>query len=109
VTGLTLNEFDGKQRVDRDALARQLEVLGVEPGDVMVVHTSFRAVGAVIGGPRTLIDALLDAVGQAGTLVMPSMSDWADDRIFDPVRTPCRRLGVVADTFWLMPGVLRSD
>jgi aminoglycoside 3-N-acetyltransferase len=48
---------------------------------------------------------LLDAVGQAGTLVMPSMSD----RIFDPVRTPCRRLGVVADTFWLMPGVLRSD
>lgn len=104
-----LNEVEGKQRADRDALARQLEVLGVEPGDVVGVHTSFRAVGPVSGGPRALIDALLDAVGQAGTLVMPSMSDWADDRIFDPVRTPCRHLGIVADTFWRMPGVLRSD
>jgi aminoglycoside N3'-acetyltransferase len=39
---------------------------------------------------------------------MPSLSD-DDDRPFDPRRTPCAGMGVVADTFWRMPGVLRSD
>lgn len=43
-----------------------------------------------------------------GTLAMPSMSD-DDDNIFDPGKTDCRGMGVVADTFWRLPGVLRSD
>jgi aminoglycoside 3-N-acetyltransferase len=35
----------------------------------------------------------------------------ADDDIhaFDPSTSPCRSMGVVADTFWRMPGVLRTD
>jgi aminoglycoside N3'-acetyltransferase len=48
------------------------------------------------------------ALGPAGTLVMPSMTD--DDQVaFDPKATPCLGMGVVADTFWRMPGVLRCD
>lgn len=39
---------------------------------------------------------------------MPSMSD-DDDHPFDPGTTACRGMGVVADTFWRLPGVLRSD
>jgi aminoglycoside N3'-acetyltransferase len=39
---------------------------------------------------------------------MPSMSD-DDDHLFDAARTPCRGMGVVADTFWRQPGVRRSD
>ena len=39
---------------------------------------------------------------------MPSMS-W-DDELPDPRSTPCiEEMGVVADTFWRQPGVLRSD
>lgn len=98
--GVPFNQFD---------LAQQLRKLGVERGDVLVVHSSFRAVRPVDGGPETLIRALLDAVGPEGTLVMPSMTDWDDDEVFDPDVTPCLHLGVVADTFWRMPGVLRSD
>lgn len=93
---------------DRYILARHLRELGVEPGDVLVVHSSFRAVGPVEGGLTALILALMDAVGPEGTLVMPSMTD-RDDELFDPKRTPCRHLGIVPDTFWRMPGVLRSD
>ena len=88
---------------DRYILARHLRELGVEPGDVLVVHSSFRAVGPVEGGPTALILALMDAVGPEGTLVMPSMTD-RDDELFDPKRTPCRHLGIVPDTFWRMPG-----
>ena len=40
---------------------------------------------------------------------MPSMS-WDDEHPFDPRSTPCiEEMGVVADTFWRQPGVLRSD
>lgn len=39
---------------------------------------------------------------------MPSMAD-TDDAPFDPASSPCRAMGIVAHTFWQMPGVLRSD
>jgi aminoglycoside 3-N-acetyltransferase len=89
-------------------IAAQLLSLGVQPGGVLVVHTSFSRVAPVEGGPSGLIDALQAVVGPDGTLVMPSMSD-DDDHVFDPRKTPCRGMGVVADTFWRRPGVLRSN
>jgi aminoglycoside N3'-acetyltransferase len=62
----------------------------------------------VEGGPAGLVAALRDALGPDGTLVMPSWGD-DDDRPFDPASTPAAPdLGVVADTFWRMPGVARS-
>jgi aminoglycoside 3-N-acetyltransferase len=103
------SDLSKKQQATRGELIRQLGHLGVEPGCVMVVHASFRRTGPVEEGPRGLIDALLQSIGPHGTLVMPSMSDWDDDQVFDPFRTPCRQLGVVADTFWRLPGVQRSD
>jgi aminoglycoside N3'-acetyltransferase len=87
----------------------QLHALGVEEGGVVQVHTSFRAIRPVEGGPLGLIEALRDALGPEGTLVMPSWSG-EDDEPFDPRSTPVPpNLGVVADTFWRLPGVLRSD
>jgi aminoglycoside N3'-acetyltransferase len=59
----------------------------------------------VEGGPRGLIEAFLAALGPHGTLAMPSMSD-DDDHPFDPRKTDCRGMGIVADTFWRLPGVL---
>lgn len=55
-----------------------------------------------------LISALRAVLGPEGTLVMPSMTG-EDDRVFDPAQTHCIGMGVVADTFWRMPGVQRSD
>ncbi len=89
-------------------LAEQLLGLGVEPGDVLLVHTSFRAVGPIEGGPEGLINALVQTVGPNGTLVMPS---WPDDACvqFDPTSTPAATdLGVVAQHFWQRPGVIRT-
>lgn len=97
-----------RQTINRRELTNQLLALGVQPGGVLVVHTAFSRVAPVEGGPRGLIEALQAALGPAGTLVMPSMSD-DDDHPFDPKETPCLGMGVVAETFWRMPGVLRSD
>lgn len=93
---------------DRTEVTRQLLALGVQAGDVLVVHTAFSELGPVEDGPQGLIHALQGALGPEGTLVMPSMSD-DDEYPFDPRATPCIGMGIVAETFWRMPGVLRSD
>lgn len=94
--------------ISSSRLTRQLLDLGVTPGSVLLVHCAFSKVKPVENGPVGLIAALQTALGPNGTLVMPSMTD-DDDRPFDPRTTPCRGMGVVANTFWQLPDVLRSD
>ena len=50
----------------RQSLAEGLCRLGVEPGDLVFVHSSFRSLGPVEGGAGTVVAALEDAVGGEG-------------------------------------------
>ncbi len=102
---------DGSSRreLSREEVAAHLREIGVREGGVLLVHTSFRAVRPVEGGPAGLVDALRGALGPDGTLVVPS---WTgdDSTVFDPAATPASEdLGIVADTFWRLPGVRRSE
>jgi aminoglycoside 3-N-acetyltransferase len=74
-------------------IADDLVDLGVSGDGVLVVHTAFSAFGGRAGAPADLIAGLRMAAGPHGTVVMPSMGG----------------MGIVADTFWRMPGVIRSD
>jgi aminoglycoside 3-N-acetyltransferase len=94
--------------ITKNELIQQLLDLGVQPGGVLLVHTAFSKVKPVEEGPLGLIAALRGALGREGTLVMPSMTS-DDDQPFERTATPCLWLGIVAETFWRMPGVLRSD
>lgn len=97
------------RELSRAEVVDQLRALGVAAGGVLLVHTSFRAVRPVAGGPLGLIAALREALGTGGTLVMPSMTG-DDEAPFDPLITPAASdLGVVADTFRCRPDVVRSD
>jgi aminoglycoside 3-N-acetyltransferase IV len=97
------------EEIDKAELMRQLTDLGVIKGDVLLVHTSFRAVSPVEDGPLGLIAALRETLGPRGTLVMPSWSG-NDDEPFDPATSPSSPdLGVTADMFWRLAGVRRSN
>jgi aminoglycoside 3-N-acetyltransferase len=98
----------GHRAIDPHEVTEQLVALGVRRGGVLIVHTAFSKVAPVEGGPQGLIAALREAVGSTGTLVMPSMAD-DDDHVFDRERTPCHGMGVVADAFWRLLDVRRSD
>ena len=107
--GTHMTEWQAARRkLSRDAVVGQLHALGVTPGGVVLVHTSYRAVRPIAGGPLGLIAALRAALGPDGTLVMPSWTG-RDDEPFDPATTPAAPdLGVVPDTFWRLPEVVRS-
>lgn len=113
----------------RDDLRADLGALGVAPGDGLFVHASLGAIGHVIGGPRGLIEALVDAVGADGLIAMPGFSRDAYDpaegreddlspdvraRIrdqvpgFDPRLSNVRQNGAVPEAFRAWPNVVRS-
>ena len=72
-------------------IVEQLESLGVREGSVVLVHTSFKAVRPVEGGPLGLISALRSSVGPRSTLVMPTMTDGTT--LFDPTSTSSEGMG----------------
>ncbi len=112
----------------QDSLRRELSDLGLEPGTIVMVHSSLGRVGWTVGGPVTVIRALLEVIGKEGTLVMPAESPqvsdpstWSDDRVkpewhdvirahlpvFDPLTTPTT-MGAIPEAFRTFPGTLRS-
>jgi len=104
-----MNSSSPSASVNQNELSEQLRALGVNAGDVLLVHMSYRAVRPVENGPAGVIEALLNAVGKQGTVVMPS---WGsdDDAPFDPATTPVNAsLGVTADIFRQVGGVSRSN
>lgn len=56
----------------RTALAADLARLGIAKGDTVFLHSSLRSLGYVEGGAATVIQALQEAVGPDGTLVLPA-------------------------------------
>ncbi|MBI5115359.1 AAC(3) family N-acetyltransferase [Candidatus Poribacteria bacterium] len=83
-----------------------LQALGVANGMNLVVQSSLSSLGHVEGGADVVIDALLEALGPTGTLVMPTFT-FPPDPVFDPVATRSGT-GLIPKTFRERSGVLRS-
>lgn len=92
-----------------DKVVSQLRELGVVPGGVLLVHTAYRAIRPVDGGPEGLVRALQAALGPDGTLVMPSWGGGGDEPFDARSSAVDADLGIVAQTFWRLPGVKRAD
>ena len=48
--------------------------VGVSKGQTIMVHTSLSSLGFVCGGAQMVIEALIEAVGNEGTIMMPTQS-----------------------------------
>ena len=89
----------------KEGIKNGLKQLGLGAGDKVIVHSSLGSIGKVEGGAATVSDAILEVIGSAGTLVVPTFSCPGD--VFDPL-TSHTTLGAIADEFWQREGVLRS-
>jgi aminoglycoside 3-N-acetyltransferase len=104
--------------------------IGINSGDIVLVHSSLSRLGWVCGGPQAVIAALMKSVGSDGTLVMPAHSgDLSDPALwenppvpkewmqviyenmpaFEPEITPSRGMGRIAELFRTFPETKRSN
>lgn len=82
-----------------EKLVEGFRELGVEVGDTLLVHSSYKSFGEVDGGPRTVIRALEVALGTQGngTLIMPTFNfDFNRGAPWD-VRTTPSKMGVLTE------------
>ena len=98
--------MDPAQMIGRRELVRDLRRLGVAPGMDLMVHSSLAAIGLVEGGAETVVDALLQAVGKRGTLLVPSFNHRAAT-VFNRLTTPTTN-GAIPDALWRRPQAERS-
>lgn len=117
---------------DRRTLAAQLEALGLAAGDIVLVQASMRQVAPRSGRAATVVEALLDVLGPAGTIIVPTYTSWNSTSsrahrqaiaelspqeadayrfslpAFDPRVTASSGMGALAETIRTLPGAHRS-
>jgi aminoglycoside 3-N-acetyltransferase len=91
--------------------------LGLRAGDLVMAHSSLRSLGHVEGGAETVVSALRALLGEAGTLVVPTLSfdgnmwthfeSYDDAAPFDARSTPSR-VGKITEIVRTTPGSFRS-
>lgn len=115
--------------VIKDDIIRALKKVGVCLGQTVMVHTSLSSLGFVCSGAQVIIEALLECVGEEGTIMMPTQSwknldpeagvHWEEPEqwwqiirdnwpAYDKEITPTNTMGAVAEMFRGWPGTLRS-
>ena len=124
---ISRDELLKRPLVARSSLARDLASLGLKTGDLIMLHASVRAIGWVVGGPDTVIRAILDVIGPEGTLMM--YVGWeeasyltialeegrgeaylAECPAFDPERSRAnRKWSILTEYRRTWPGARRSD
>ncbi len=113
----------------RASLAQDFARLGLARGDLVLMHASLSSLGWVAGGAPAVLLALMDVLGDTGTLVVPTQTgdnsdpedwsrppvpeDWwpvirAEMPAYDPAITPSRGMGRIPEALRTWPGARRS-
>jgi aminoglycoside N3'-acetyltransferase len=82
---------------------------GVRPGDTILVHTSYKSLGGVVGGADTVIEAMRELVGLQGTVLFPAFNfqSWTDGHYWDVAETPSM-MGMITERARLLPDARRT-
>lgn len=93
----------------KEQLKAQLAQMGIKPSDNVLIHTSFKAVGQVEGGPEGFIDAFCEYLTE-GLFLVPTHT-WSNVTRKQPVydvktTVPC--IGLIPRTAAFRPDGVRS-
>ncbi|MDR2598646.1 MAG: AAC(3) family N-acetyltransferase [Oscillospiraceae bacterium] len=94
---------------EKQKIREQLINLGVNPGDVVMMHSSMKSLGTKLT-PSEFLQVLMDLLDDDGTLLLPALTYegvTSENPVFSALESePC--VGVLPKTFMKMPGVKRS-
>ncbi|WP_395403794.1 AAC(3) family N-acetyltransferase [Pseudoduganella sp. UC29_106] len=105
-----------RRHIGREELAADLARMGIVKGDTLFIHSSLKSLGYVDGGAATVVQALQDAVGPQGTLIIPTYympggtilaTCKMQDYVFD-VRKDGTNMGRLPESFLACDGIRRS-
>ena len=88
-----------------------LQRLGINKGDDLLIHSSYKSMGGVEGGIETFIEAVLSLLGDSGTLLIPSLSYYSVHAMDEPafnIKTTPSCVGAISEFFRTLQGVKRS-
>jgi aminoglycoside 3-N-acetyltransferase len=104
-----------KVHVTKNDINKGLTSVGLNQGDVVLVHSSLSSFGYVEGGADAVIDALLETVGPVGTVVVPTFTGNPTDMeigveaVFDVAnRTVDKTIGIIPEFFRQRREAVRS-
>jgi aminoglycoside 3-N-acetyltransferase len=122
-----MEQIKQKSFVTKSQLIADLKSLGVQAGDTVMLHVSVKAVGWVVGGPRVILEALLEVLSEDGTLMMLASWEgnpyglenftkteqklWLEEcPAFDPNTSPAdhRDMGILSEYLRTWPRAFRS-
>ena len=113
MTGAAAESPQDRSHVTGSDILTGLRLVGLGAGDVAMVHSSLSSLGYVAGGADAVIDALLEAVGPQGTVVVPTFT-WGRFHqqhgfTFDVAHaTVADEVGIIPETFRQRPTAMRS-
>lgn len=100
-----------RRGITKHDIIRDLKKIGIKSRDKIIVHSSLKSIGWVDGGADTVIDALMEVIGDEGIIMMPTFTYSYESR---PGALPYHRMktpsltGYVTDIFWKRKNVQRS-
>ncbi len=95
-------------------LSACLEKLDIRQGDCLFIHSSLKGVGKLVttnqrGTLQAILDQLLNAVGDSGTLVVPTFNfGFCEGKPFDRQNTPSEGMGAFCEFVRMHPFATRS-
>lgn len=83
--------------------------IGIKPNETLLVHSSMKSIGNVVGGADTVLDAFIEYM-KPGLLVFPTHT-WTkineENCVFNPLSEPSC-VGILSNLFLKRSGVVRS-
>src|SRR5258708_7468036 len=91
------SDISGAMMLMIEDLVKDFRDLGLQSGDTLLVHSSYKSLGPLEVGPQTVIDAMLAALGPDGTLIMPTFNfDFNKGKPWDVRSTPSQ-MGILTE------------
>ncbi|MBE6119180.1 MAG: AAC(3) family N-acetyltransferase [Erysipelotrichaceae bacterium] len=100
-----LEKFFYRKKYSAEDLKSVLIDCGLQSGDTVLIHCSYRRFYNFTGNPDDIINIIQDIIGRKGTVVMPC---YGEDKYYFDVDNSVSKAGVLSEVFRNREGVIRS-